>query len=115
MGKLVLATLALIAVLLAGAPASVSPARAETNPAAAAPRLRSLPVDSKPWTGDFEAMAKRRMIRVLVPYSRSLYFVDRGHERGLTADLVRDFECPRRATGCSRASRRGWATSRPAT
>lgn len=27
-----------------------------------------------------------------VPYSRSLYFVDKGRERGLNAELVRDFE-----------------------
>ncbi len=32
------------------------------------------------------------MIRVLVPPSRTLYYNDRGHERGLTAELVRDFE-----------------------
>jgi len=32
------------------------------------------------------------MIRVLVPYSRTLYFNDKGRERGLTAELVRDFE-----------------------
>ncbi len=32
------------------------------------------------------------MIRVLVPYSRTFYFHDKGHARGLTADLVRDFE-----------------------
>ncbi|SIT36187.1 Lytic transglycosylase catalytic [Paraburkholderia ribeironis] len=37
-------------------------------------------------------MLDRRVIRVLVPYSRTLYFNDRGHERGLTADFVRDFE-----------------------
>jgi len=49
-------------------------------------------IQRKPWTGDFDGMLKRRMIRVLVPYSRSLYFNDRGRERGLTADGVRDFE-----------------------
>ncbi len=85
--------IALVLALAAGAgqfrPAQAS---AETGAAATVPRLRTLPVDSKPWTGDFEAMAQRRMIRVLVPYSRSLYFADRGHERGLTAELVRDFE-----------------------
>jgi len=27
-----------------------------------------------------------------VPYSRSLYFVDKGHERGISAELIRDFE-----------------------
>lgn len=92
MGRITIALAALLAALAVGALGMASPGWAETKPASAAPRLRSLPVDSKPWTGDFEAMAKRRMIRVLVPYSRSLYFVDRGHERGLTADLVRDFE-----------------------
>lgn len=54
--------------------------------------LRALPNDSRPWTGDFDAMVERRMIRVLVPYSRTLFFNDRGRERGLTAELVRDFE-----------------------
>jgi membrane-bound lytic murein transglycosylase MltF len=37
-------------------------------------------------------MLERRMIRALVPYSRSLYFNDKGRERGITADNVRDFE-----------------------
>ena len=36
--------------------------------------------------------ARAAAIRVLVPYSRTLYFVDKGRERGLTAELVRDFE-----------------------
>ncbi|HEY6829508.1 MAG TPA: transglycosylase SLT domain-containing protein [Gemmatimonadaceae bacterium] len=54
--------------------------------------LRELKVANKPWLGDFDKLLERRMIRVLVPYSRSLYYVDRGRERGLTAELVRDFE-----------------------
>lgn len=62
-----------------------SPAPAPTNP-------RRLSVESKPWHGDFNAMLERRRIRILVPYSRTLYFVDKGHERGLTADLAREFE-----------------------
>lgn len=53
---------------------------------------RALPLEHKEWKGDFDAMVERRMIRVLVPYSRSLYFNDKGRERGLTADFVRDFE-----------------------
>jgi len=44
------------------------------------------------FTGDFAQMLERRRIRVLVPYSRTLYFNDKGHERGLTADLMREFE-----------------------
>ena len=37
-------------------------------------------------------MLERRMIRVSVPYSRSLYFIDKGRERGIAAELIRDFE-----------------------
>jgi membrane-bound lytic murein transglycosylase MltF len=55
-------------------------------------QVRKLSVANKPWTGDFDAAVERRMIRVLVPYSRSLYFNDKGRERGLTADAVREFE-----------------------
>jgi membrane-bound lytic murein transglycosylase MltF len=55
-------------------------------------RWRALPLTNKVFTGDFDAMVKRRMIRVFVPFSRSLYFNDKGQERGLTAELVRDFE-----------------------
>ena len=53
---------------------------------------RQLILRNKPWTGDFDELVKRRLIRVLVPYSRSLYFNDKGTTRGLTAELVRDFE-----------------------
>ena len=53
---------------------------------------RQLAITNKPWKGDFDNLVKRRMIRVLVPYSRTLYFNDKGTERGLTAELVRDFE-----------------------
>jgi membrane-bound lytic murein transglycosylase MltF len=58
----------------------------------AVPKPRALPVETKAWKGDFDGMIKRRHIRVLVPYSRSLYFNDKGRERGLTAELLRDFE-----------------------
>ncbi len=37
-------------------------------------------------------MLERRVIRVSVPYSRSLYFIDKGRERGIAAELIRDFE-----------------------
>src|SRR5947208_16708116 len=42
--------------------------------------------------GDFDAILERRVVRVLVPYSRTLYFNDKGRQRGLTADALRDFE-----------------------
>jgi membrane-bound lytic murein transglycosylase MltF len=43
-------------------------------------------------TGDLDVMLETRVVRVLVPYSRTLYFNDRGKQRGLTADTLRDFE-----------------------
>src|SRR5215831_3731369 len=54
---------------------------------------RALPTQAAGvWKGDFDGMMERRAIRVLVPYSRTLYFNDAGRERGITADNVRDFE-----------------------
>jgi membrane-bound lytic murein transglycosylase MltF len=61
-------------------------------PAAKAEPLRQLHLTSEPWTGDFDKMLERRLIRIHVPYSRSLYFVDRGRERGIAAEVIRDFE-----------------------
>ena len=68
--------------------------RAPATPAQPAPpaKVRQLDVSSRPWTGDFDAMLERRMIRVYAPFSRTLYFSDRGRERGITAELVRDWE-----------------------
>jgi membrane-bound lytic murein transglycosylase MltF len=63
---------------------------AQDTPPAAPPRQLSLEV--KPWQGDFEQMLQRRIIRVLIPYSRTLFFNDKGHERGITAENMRDCE-----------------------
>ena len=52
----------------------------------------ALEAELRPWTGDFDAMLERRVVRVLVPYSRSLYFNDKGAQRGLVADTLKDFE-----------------------
>ena len=68
---------------------------AQTSPQgalAAASKLRQLNLEHQQWAGDFDAMVERRLIRVLVPHSRTLYYNDKGRERGLTAELVRDFE-----------------------
>ena len=51
-------------------------------PAPATSKPHQLNLENKPWKGDFDAMLERRIIRVLVPYSRTLYFVDKGRERG---------------------------------
>ena len=77
--------------LLAAAVTSARAADAPSSSSTAAPGssrpLRRLPLSSKPWTGDFDGMLERRVIRVLVPYSRTLYYSDKGRERGVTAEL----------------------------
>jgi membrane-bound lytic murein transglycosylase MltF len=60
--------------------------------AAASATLRALPTDTKAWQGDFDGMLEHRYIRVLVPYSRTLFYNDKGRERGISAETVRDFE-----------------------
>ena len=44
------------------------------------------------WTGDLDVMIERRIIRVLTPYSKTNYFVDRGTQRGLVYDSFQQFQ-----------------------
>ena len=46
----------------------------------------------KKWSGDFDAMAERHLIRALVPYSKTFYFLDGADQRGLTYELLKEFE-----------------------
>src|SRR6185503_7822492 len=46
----------------------------------------------RPWTGDLDGMVKRRVIRVLTPYSKTHYFVDKGVPRGLIVDVAAKLE-----------------------
>jgi len=64
----------------------------QTPPAAESAKPRQLQIQNKPWTGDFDQMLERRVIRVYAPFSRSLYYNDKGRERGIAVELVRDWE-----------------------
>ena len=75
----------LAAVMLCAAPVG---AQEKAEPA----KPRQLSFENEPWTGDFDQMLERRVIRVLAPYSRTLFYVDKGHERGITVGLMREFE-----------------------
>lgn len=55
-------------------------------------QLRALDLKGEFYTDDFAQLVERRTIRVLVPHSRTLFFNDRGTQRGLTADGLREFE-----------------------
>jgi membrane-bound lytic murein transglycosylase MltF len=73
--------------------AAASALYAQTATAPAKPRgMKVENVTEDKFTGDFDQMLERRRIRVDVPYSRTLYFNDKGTQRGLTADLMREFE-----------------------
>jgi membrane-bound lytic murein transglycosylase MltF len=70
----------------------VSPGHAQDMPAPAASKPRQLVIANRVWLGDFDNMLERRMIRVYAPFSRSLNFTDKGRERGIAVELVRDWE-----------------------
>ena len=84
-------------------------------------------------TDDLDAMLKRHRIRILVPYSKTQYFIDKGRSFGVAVEAGRQLEaelnkrygvkrfphqrrlCPdARATGCCPISTPGAATSPPA-
>ena len=45
-----------------------------------------------PWTGDLDAMAKERLIRVLTVYGLGRYYLDGGQEKGITYEWFKQFE-----------------------
>src|SRR5688572_14640295 len=81
------------------APRALPPSEADDGePAAAAPSpLDVLPSEARslldvPFTGDFDEMVKRRLIRAGVVYNRTQYFIDRGVQRGISYESIQLFE-----------------------
>src|SRR4029434_5453831 len=82
----------LIADVAHAQPPAPAPAKTPAQAPAKEPSNKSgfvLPIadTAKPWRGDLDGMIKRRAIRVLVPYSRTYYFIDRAVQRGLAYDI----------------------------
>jgi membrane-bound lytic murein transglycosylase MltF len=46
----------------------------------------------KPFTGDLDAMLKRRLIRAGVVFNRTQYFIDKGLQRGISYEAISLFE-----------------------
>lgn len=44
------------------------------------------------WIGDFDGMRERRLVRVLVPYSKTFFMVDRGRKQGISYELGQALE-----------------------
>jgi len=47
---------------------------------------------NEPWKGDFSGMAERRMLRVLIPYSKTFFFLDKGNKKGINYEFLTRFE-----------------------
>jgi membrane-bound lytic murein transglycosylase MltF len=60
-------------------------ARAQAPTAKGRTGLALDPITAK-WTGDYDGMVERRLIRILTVYSKTLYFVDKGTPRGTAYD-----------------------------
>jgi membrane-bound lytic murein transglycosylase MltF len=46
----------------------------------------------RPWTGDLDGMVERGMIRIAIPFGLTTYFLDGPDQKGITYDLVMQFE-----------------------
>src|SRR5688572_31518579 len=54
---------------------------------------KSLLPTTEQWLGDLDGMRERRQIRLLVPYSKTFFFVDKGGKQsGITRDVGHAFE-----------------------
>lgn len=51
-----------------------------------------LNAESSTWKGDFDDMVDHHIIRFLVPFSKTFYFLDNGRQRGLTYEYIKLFE-----------------------
>lgn len=65
----------------------------EATPSAESAAEDSLLPPLSKWTGDFDGMRERRVIRLLVPFSKTFYFIDKGGQQfGATYEIGRAFE-----------------------
>ena len=61
--------------------AGATPALPDTEPAPPGPAAVGT------WTGDFDGMKDRRLVRMLVVYSKTFYFIDKATQRGTTYEF----------------------------
>jgi membrane-bound lytic murein transglycosylase MltF len=87
---------ALSLLLATSAPAltqtSAKPAPPAATKQAPATEVAGLPIIRKVWLGDYDGMVKRRIIRVLVPHSKTMYFLEMGQPRGIAYEALKAFE-----------------------
>jgi membrane-bound lytic murein transglycosylase MltF len=79
----------LFVVLLRPAPTALAQQKAQSKESK---EVHQLPLPDAPFTGDFDGMKKRRLVRVLVVYNKTNYFIDKGQPRGITTEAFQMFE-----------------------
>ena len=80
----------LAAISIVGSAVIVPPAAGQEPTPAATVAARDEHVTLQPWTGDYDGMVERRLVRILVPYSRTHFFLDGATQRGVVAALGRE-------------------------
>jgi membrane-bound lytic murein transglycosylase MltF len=77
----------LVLLMLAGSLlAPASPRADEPGPSAV------LRIPNESFTGDLDEMRERRLVRVLVPFSKMFYFLDGADQRGITYEVVQKLD-----------------------
>ena len=79
-----------LGLMLALAVSCVALAQTPTTTKPAGPH--ELQVGTRQWKGDFDEMKKRRIVRALVPYSKTFYYVENGRSRGISYEVFKAFE-----------------------
>ena len=79
-------------IALALATASAAPAQSPPETKVFHDDTTKLQVGTRQWKGDFDGMKKRRIIRALVPYSKTFYYVEKGRQRGISYEVFQAFE-----------------------
>jgi len=68
------------------------PPEAKAAIEAPAPPLVTAPPGIPIWTGDLPALIERRAVRLLVVYSKTFYFIDKGQQRGISYEMGMELE-----------------------
>jgi membrane-bound lytic murein transglycosylase MltF len=60
------------------------------------------------WLGDFSGMRERQMIRLLVPYSKTFFYLDQGQQKGINYEFGKQLENWLNQNHPLPQSKRGW-------
>jgi hypothetical protein len=86
-------TCSLLVFVFAVAGAIMAPAiLAQSTPPQSKVPIVNAPTETKKWSGDLDTLLKHRVIRVGVPYSKTLYYTVKGVQWGVAYEGGQTFE-----------------------